>query len=150
MESVVNVLACLALAVVLGTDVFFTVVGRAALARASAKAVLEVMAHLHAVADRRMPVFGAAGIIGAAVLAIDANGRWLAVIALVTQLAMLAVYTTRSKPVNVRMIAALGTEVDAQEARGLQVQWEAGLGYRVGLLVIAMGALLLRLARLGA
>jgi hypothetical protein len=65
---VVTITACLSIAVVFGTDVFFTVVGRTALARASDSAVLEVMAHLHAVADRRMPVFGVAGLVGTGLL----------------------------------------------------------------------------------
>lgn len=135
--------ASLSVAVVFGTDVFFTVVGRAALARSSAPSVLEVMGHLHAVADRRMPVFGVTGLLGAALLvALGAEVRPLAGIALVTQLVWLALYVAIAKPINERMAAAAQTG-EPCDARELQARWESILVPRSILLGIALAALLL-------
>jgi len=70
--------ALLGAAAVYGTDVFFCVVGRTALARISDAALVETMGRLHEVADRRMPVFGVIGIVGAlasiVAMAIASNG----------------------------------------------------------------------------
>jgi hypothetical protein len=49
--------ALLGAAAVYGTDVFFCVVGRTALAQVSDAALVETMGRLHEVADRRMPLF---------------------------------------------------------------------------------------------
>ena len=57
--------ALLGAAAVYGTDVFFCVVGRTALPRISDAALVETMGRFHEVADRRMPMFGAIGIVGA-------------------------------------------------------------------------------------
>ena len=56
--------ALLGAAAVYGTDVFFCVVGRAALTRVSDSAFVETMGRFHEVADRRMPVFGVIAIVG--------------------------------------------------------------------------------------
>ena len=58
-------LALLGAAAVFGTDVFFCVVGRTALRGVSDAAIVETMGQLHEVADRRMPIFGVLGIVGA-------------------------------------------------------------------------------------
>jgi hypothetical protein len=147
---VVTITACLAIAVVLGTDVFFTVVGRTALARASDSAVLEVMAHLHAVADRRMPAFGATGLIGTGLLlALGPQVRALAAVSLAAQLLFLALYSTIAKPINVQMISAMRTGTESHDARALQVRWESILVYRSILLAIALCTLLLALTKEG-
>ena len=57
--------ALLGAAAVYGTDVFFCVVGRTALAHVSDATLVETMGRLHEVADRRMPIFGVIGIVGA-------------------------------------------------------------------------------------
>jgi hypothetical protein len=146
----VNVATCLAIAVVLGTDVFFTVVGRTALARASASAVLEVMGHLHAVADRRMPLFGVTGLVGAGLLvAFGPQVRVLAAVSLAAQLLFLALYLTIAKPINTRMTSAIGTGAESHDARALQTRWESILVPRVTLLVIALSSLLLALTKEG-
>jgi hypothetical protein len=142
--------ACLAIAVVLGTDVFFTVVGRAALARASAPAVLEVMGHLHAVADRRMPLFGATGVVGTGLLvAFGPQVRVLAAVSLAAQLLFLALYLTIAKPINTRMTAAIGTGAGSHDVRALQTRWESILIPRATLLAIALCSLLLALTKEG-
>src|SRR5262245_52134096 len=143
---VVNIAACLTLAVVLGTDVFFTVVGRPALARSSAPAVLEVMAHLHAVADRRMPLFGGAALVGTVLLvAFGASARAPAAISLVAQLFWLALYLRVAKPINAQMIATTRSGTAAPDARALQTRWESILVPRSILLGIALCMLLLAL-----
>jgi Domain of unknown function (DUF1772) len=147
---VVTITACLSIAVVLGTDVFFTVVGRTALARASDSAVLEVMAHLHAVADRRMPLFGVAGLVGTGLLpAFGPQVRVLAAVSLAAQLLFLALYLTFAKPINVQMISAMRTGTESPDARALQVRWESILVYRSILLGIALCTLLLALTKEG-
>jgi hypothetical protein len=145
-----NITTCLALAVVFGTDVFFTVVGRPALARASDPAVLEVMAHLHAVADRRMTIFGVTGLVGTGLLvAFGASARAPAAIALVAQLVWLALYLTIAKPINAQMIAAMRTGTGAPDARALQTRWESILVPRSVLLGTALCSLLLVLTKVG-
>jgi hypothetical protein len=147
---VVTITACLSVAVVFGTDVFFTVVGRTALARASDSAVLEVMAHLHAVADRRMPAFGVTGLAGTGLLlAFEPHARALAAVSLVAQLLFLALYASFAKPINVRMMTALRAGTEPHEARALQVRWESILIYRSLLLGTALSALLLALTKEG-
>ena len=57
--------ALLGAAAVYGTDVFICVVGRAELNRVSDSALVETTGRFHEVADRRMPIFGVIGIVGA-------------------------------------------------------------------------------------
>lgn len=141
----VDIASCLCLAVVLGTDVFFTVVGRTALARTSASAVLEVMGHLHDVADGRMPVFGVLGLLGTVVMLVMApHLRLIAAISLAAQLAWLALYFTIARPINERMTSAVRTG-ESIEVRQLQARWESILIARSALMAIAQGALLLAL-----
>jgi hypothetical protein len=147
---VVTVVACFAIAVVLGTDVFFTVVGRTALARASASAMLDVMANLHAVADRRMPVFGAVGVVGAGLLvALSPQVRVLAAVSLGAQVLFLALYGAFAKPINDQMVSAIRGGHESYDARALQSRWESILVYRSTLLAIALGTLLLALTKEG-
>lgn len=147
---VVTLMACLSIAVVFGTDVCFTIVGRPALARASDSAVLEVMAHLHAVGDRRMPVFGVAGLVGTGLLlAFGPHVRSLAAVSLAAQLLFLALYSAFAKPINVQMISAMRTGTGSNDARALQVRWESILVYRSILLGIALCTLLLALTKEG-
>ena len=147
---IVTITTCFAIAVVLGTDVFFMVVGRTALARASASAMLEVMAHLHAVADGRMPIFGIAGIVGTGLLvAFAPQVRVLAVASLGAQLLFLALYLAIAKPINEQMVSAMRRGNESHNARALQSRWESILIYRSTLLGIALGTLLVALTREG-
>jgi hypothetical protein len=62
----------------LGTDLFFCVVGRAALARASDSVLVKTMGRFHDVADRRVPKFGVIGSIGTlANIAFSRVSLWL-------------------------------------------------------------------------
>jgi hypothetical protein len=139
--------AIVAIAVVFGTDVFFTVVGRPALARTSAPAMLEAMGRMHEVADRRMPVFGIIGLAGCALaVVLMPSARLATSIALAAQLLWLAIYAKINKPLNAKMIEAAraGSALpDARDARGWQKHWESALVPRSLLMGIALVALLL-------
>jgi Domain of unknown function (DUF1772) len=139
--------AILAVAVVFGTDVFFTVVGRAALARTSTPAMLETMGRVHEVADRRMPAFGILGIAGCLVaFALAPASRLLAGAALAAQLVWLAVYFAVAKPLNTKMSAAARAGTSSADARGWQARWETVLVPRSLLMAVALVALLLAVA----
>ena len=132
-----------AIAVVFGTDVFFTVVGRPALARTSAPAMLETMGRLHEVADRRMPVFGIIGLAGCVLaVVLIPTARVAASTALAAQLLWLAVYAKVNKPVNVKMAEAARSGGAFPEARGWQKHWESALVPRSLLMGVALVALL--------
>ena len=136
--------AVLSVAVVFGTDVFFTVVGRRALAHTSAPAMLETMGRVHEVADRRMPVFGVLGIAGGVLaIALAPTSRAAAFTALGAQLLWLAVYLTINKPVNVRMTDAARAGVSSSDGRSWQKRWESALIPRSLLMAVALVALLL-------
>jgi hypothetical protein len=62
----IAVIAVLGTAVVYGTDVFCAVVLRQALASISDDAVVAVMGSVHRFGDRRMPIPGVLGVVGAA------------------------------------------------------------------------------------
>src|SRR6201996_1899554 len=96
--------ALLGAAAVYGTDVFFCVVGRTALAHVSDAALVETMGRLHEVADRRMPIFGVLGIGGAigSVAFSRASLAWT-LGAIVAQLVWLGVYRVVSAPVNAEL-----------------------------------------------
>src|SRR5690349_15863307 len=55
--------ATLTVGVIYGVDVFFAIIGRSALARTRNASLVDVMGHLHAVADARMLIFGATSIV---------------------------------------------------------------------------------------
>ena len=136
--------SAIAVAVVLGTDVFFTVVGRVGLARTSVPSMLETMGHLHEVADRRMPIFGVIGIAGSLVALLFAAGSRLATgAAVAAQLIWLAIYLVRAKPVNTKMADAVRNGIAPAEARQWQSRWESVLIPRSLLMTVALLALLL-------
>lgn len=139
--------AVLAAGVVYGTDAFFALVGRAALARSGDAALVEVVGSLHAVADRRMPVVGATALGSTLAYALAAgSGSASGRLALVALAAHLALYLAVAKPINARLtaaaaaLAAHGGEVPA-EARAWQRQWDRVIAPRAALLAVAVGAL---------
>jgi hypothetical protein len=135
--------AVLSVAVVFGTDVFFTVVGRKALARTSAPAMLETMGRVHEVADRRMPIFGVVGIAGGILaIALAPSSRVAALTALGAQILWIAVYLTVNKPVNARMTDAARAGGSSSEGRSWQKRWESALIPRSLLMAVALVALL--------
>lgn len=143
--------ALLGAAAVYGTDVFFCVVGRTALARVSDAALVETMGRLHEVADRRMPVFGVIGIVGAlASIAFSrASWRW-ALTATVAQVLWIAVYRSVAAPVNAELTRHVRAGTVPANARALQARWDSVIVVRVllmGFAVVALAAGLVRSAQ---
>src|SRR5215813_6428283 len=124
--------ALLGAATVYGTDVFFCVVGRTALARVSDASLVETMGRLHEVADRRMPVFGAIGIVGtvASIALSRASLPW-ALAALVAQVLWIVIYRRVAAPVNAELARDARAGSVPRDARALQARWESVIVARV-------------------
>ena len=76
-------IAVLGTAIVYGTDAFCAMVLRPALAHVDDRCLVAVTGYVHLYGDRRMPVPGALGIVGAAASAVLAAvaGQWCAAVA---------------------------------------------------------------------
>ena len=101
--------------VVYGTDAFFAVVGRPALAQVKDSSLVDAMGHLHSYADARMPIFGVMGLGSTAALVFitgfgSAASRW-AILAVVGLGVQLGAYLTVSKPINTALTAAAKQKV---------------------------------------
>lgn len=140
-------LALLSSGVVYGTDVFFALVARAALRRVDEASLTQVMGHLHAVADARMPLVGATALLSTGGLFFAAGG-WatlpgrLALLALAGLLTQLAAYLLVAQPVNQRQTAAALQRQTLPDARNLQRRWDSVIGLRAGALTVAVAALI--------
>jgi hypothetical protein len=123
-------IAVLGTAVVYGTDVFCAVVQRPALAAVDDRALVAVMGNVHRYGDRRMPLPGAVGILGAAISAAlaAAAGNWAQAVPAATALALLVVwlvlYTRISRPINRQLTAAAASGDLPPDARALQNKWD--------------------------
>ena len=141
------VLALLSGGVVYGIDVFFALVGRSALRRADAASLTQVLGHLHAVADVRMPLVGATALLSTGGLFFAAGG-WptlpgrLALLALAGLLTQLAAYLLVAQPVNKRQTDAALKNQTPTDARNLQNRWDSVIGLRAGALTVALTALI--------
>lgn len=140
-------LALLSVGVVYGTDIFFALIGRKALAQSSESAIVDVMGHLHEVADARMPIFGAVGLLTTLAFVVIAGlGRvtsTLGLVSLAVQVLFLVLYSRYSKPINERLRQAAGTKLVPADTRQMQEQWDRVVVIRASLLFIAMACLLL-------
>ncbi|OUJ72166.1 DUF1772 domain-containing protein [Hymenobacter crusticola] len=140
-------LALLSGGVVYGVDVFFALIARPALRRVDDASLTQVLGHLHAVADARMPLFGATALLSTGVLCWVAGG-WatlagcLALLALAGLLTQLAAYVLVAQPVNKRQTAAARQKQTPADVRALQDRWDSVIGLRAGALTVAMAALL--------
>ncbi|WP_460582490.1 hypothetical protein [Hymenobacter arcticus] len=140
-------LALLSSGVVYGTDVFFALVARPALRRVDAASLTQVLGHLHAVADARMPVVGVTALLSTSALFFTAGG-WptlpgrLALLALAGLLTQLAAYVAVAQPVNKRQTAAALQNQTPADARDLQRRWDSVIGLRAGALTVAVAALI--------
>ena len=143
--------ALLGVATVFGTDVFFCVVGRTALARVGDAALVETMGRLHEVADRRMPIFGVMGIGGALVsIAFSRASLLWALGAVAAQVLWLAIYLSVSAPVNAELTRRARAGSAPTDARALQARWDSVIVARVlliGVAVVALAAALVRSAQ---
>lgn len=134
---VLTILAILALGVVYGTDMFFAIIARQALAHVSEVSLTEVMGRLHEYADRRMPVFGVLGMVCTLGL-IAAAPSLYAIMAFGAELMHLGLYFRVSKPVNAALTAAANRGESLTDARRLQRRWDSVILPRALLLGIAL------------
>ena len=143
--------ALLGAAAVYGTDVFFCVVGRTALAHVSDAALVETMGHLHEVADRRMPIFGVIGIVGALASIAFSRVSWAwALSAVAAQFLWIVVYRSVAAPVNAELTRHARAGSVPDDARALQARWDSVIVLRVllmGFAVVALAAALVRSAQ---
>jgi Domain of unknown function (DUF1772) len=131
--------------VVYGTDVFFAVVGRTALARTSEAALTETMGRVHEVGDARMPLFGAAALLStlALIFTTGVGSRpslfaGLAFIGLATQL---TAYLRVAQPVNRALTAAAQQGTVLPEARALQTRWDSVITLRAAGMLLGVAGL---------
>ncbi len=140
LNAVLVLVAMLSAGVVYGTDVFFAVVGRPALNRASDAALTEVMGRLHEVGDARMPMFGATALVSTLALVfttgLGSSSSQFALLALAGLGTQLGAYLGVARAVNVAQTAAAQQGVTPPNARELQRRWDSVITLRaVGTLV---------------
>jgi hypothetical protein len=130
----------LSTAVVLGTDMFFLTIGRAALRMASPSAGTEVMGFFHLLADARMPIWGVSAILSNAVLGllIREEQRWFYLASFLMLILFVAIYNRWSKPINRLQTEAAKTGQPLDNGRELQTAWDRVLLVRVPLLVLSI------------
>jgi hypothetical protein len=130
----------LSTAVVLGADMFFLTVGRAALRMASPSAGTEVMGFFHMFADARMPIWGVSAILSNAVLGLLMRGeqRLFYLASFLMLILFVAIYNRWSKPINRLQIETAKTGQPLDNGRELQAAWDRVLLYRVSLLVLSL------------
>ena len=143
--------ALLGAAAVYGTDVFFCVVGRTALTHVSDAALVETMGRLHEVADRRLPIFGVIGIVGALASVAFSRVSWLwALSAVAVQVVWIVVYRCVAAPVNAELTRQARAHSIPTDARALQARWDSVIVARVllmGFAVVALAGALVRSAQ---
>jgi uncharacterized membrane protein len=138
------VVAVLGVAVVFGTDVFCALVMRPALARVDDAALTAVMGNVHRYGDRRMPVPGVLGLVGAAAATVAAfvsghvAASLTAGVALVLLVVWLVLYTRVSAPINRVLTAAVDRGETLTDARALQASWDRVIVLRATLQGVAL------------
>ncbi|MEV6100603.1 DUF1772 domain-containing protein [Nocardia sp. NPDC051981] len=145
-------LAVLANAVVYGTDWCAALIMRSVYRRLDDASVTVSAGWGHYYGDKRMPIFGAGGVVTAALTLIVAvvsghtGAAVAAAVALVALIAWLAFYVKVAKPVNTAQKAAAQSGVIPADARALQDRWDSIINLRVALQFIALSGLLAALA----
>src|SRR6201996_4366354 len=136
----VSLVGILSTAVVFGTDMFFLMIGRAALRLASTSAVTEVMGFFHMFADARMPIWGVLAILSNLLLVILSRSgqRWFYLASLLMLILFVTLYNLLSKPINRIQTQAAKTGKTLDNARELQASWDRALFIRVPLLVVSL------------
>ena len=139
-------LALLSTGVVYGTDMFFAVIGRLALAMSSEASIADVMGHIHEIGDARMPVFGMLSILSTLVflllVGLGTAASWLGIVALPAQITFLVLYNVFSKPINIQLRQAAQSGQVPMETRKLQQNWDQVVVIRATLLFITVGCLI--------
>lgn len=140
-------LAILANAVVYGTDISAAVITRSALRHLDDASVTEFAGWGHYYGDKRMPSFGAGGVIAVVLtLILAAAGGHIgaavaAAVALAALLIWLACYVLIAKPINTAQTAAARSGITPANARALQDKWDTLLAARIPLQATALAAL---------
>ena len=144
-------IAVLGTAIVYGTDAFCAMVLRPALAHVDDRCLVAPTGYVHLYGDRRMPVPGALGIIGAAASAAlaAAAGQWFAAVAAGAAVGVLLVwlvlYVRVSAPINRQLTTAAKTGEVPPNAGALQSNWERIITARAVLQGLATASLCLAL-----
>ncbi|MGW0181329.1 DUF1772 domain-containing protein [Nocardia sp. NPDC003345] len=153
--QIVAALAVLTNAVVYGTDISAALVVRSVNARLDDAAMTISAGWGHYYADKRMPPIGITGLLSALLAAVLAGFAGLAVpaaaagIGVLALVVWLALYARIAKPVNIAQKAAARSGVIPANARALQNRWDSIIHVRVGLQLVALGALAVALATAG-
>ncbi len=148
------VVAMFGVAVLFGTDMFCAVVLRPALTHLDDRPLASATGFMHAYGDRRMPVFGIIGGVGAGVATVLAGeaGQWApasaAGIAVAVLLGWLLVYRRVSAPINRELIVAATGGCPPGRARQLQGEWDRVITLRTVLQGAALAALCIALIAL--
>lgn len=139
--------AVLSVGVIYGTDTFFALIGRKALADSSEAAIADVIGHVHEVADARMPIFGVLGLLTSlaflVLVGLGTLASHLGLIALIAQVLFLVLYTRYSKPINVQLRQAARSQLVPADTRQMQERWDRVVVIRACLLFITMVCLFL-------
>jgi Domain of unknown function (DUF1772) len=147
LARVAGFIAVLGTAIVYGTDAFCALVLRPALARVDDRCLAAVTGYVHLYGDRRMPVPGVLGIVGAVASAVLAAvaGHWLAAAACGAAVGLLLVwlvlYVRVSAPINRQLTAAAKAGEVAPNTRVLQRDWDRMITARAVLQGCATAAL---------
>jgi hypothetical protein len=138
--SLLSLAGIVSTAVVFGTDMFFSTVGRSALRRASSSAGTEIMGFFLMFADARMPIWGILAILSNLVLAvtIKSGQRGFCVASLLMLIPFVIVYNRVSQPINRLQTEAAQTGARLDNGRELPASWERVLPIRVLLLVVSV------------
>jgi hypothetical protein len=152
LSRVAAAVAIMGCAVIYGTDVFCAVVQRPALDHVDDRTLISVMGRIHQYGDRRLPLPGVLGIVGAVLATITAAiaghsaEAAAAAVAAAVQAVWLVIYLRVSAPVN-RILTAAATAGDLPpDARALQRRWDRVIITRATLQGIAVAALCAALA----
>lgn len=140
---ILNGLAIVATAVVFGTDVFFALIGKKALANSKDSSMGDVIGHIHAVADIRMPVFGVTAVVSTLLQVLLSGFQVLPLISLLALLLHLLIYLRISKPINAIMVEGVKFGRLISNIRELQQRWDRVISLRAILLFVAMLGLIL-------
>lgn len=137
--------------VIYGTDVFAAVVLRKAISEVDDRTLVSTMGHVHGVADKRLPIPGVVGLMGAIAGTVVAaiTGHLSATVAggcaVVLLLIWLAIYVRVSAPINRQLTAASRSGQAPSNARDLQQRWDRVISVRSLLQMMALAALCLTL-----
>ncbi|WP_405484636.1 DUF1772 domain-containing protein [Nocardia sp. NBC_00511] len=136
-------------AVVYGTDFFCALVLRTAFARIDDPALAATTGRIHEVADKRMPIPGAVGVVTAVIAAALAFFQGavasgiLAALAVAVLAVWLGIYARISAPINKELTTAVLADQVPANVRELQRTWDSVIVVRVALQGIALVALFL-------